>query len=74
MQILVFVTEDDAGHSTGPTLFLTDDRKSVLPPHPRALEWKYFATISEDDELFASNVGGKQALDMEGFYIANKLI
>jgi hypothetical protein len=51
MNILVFVTDDGTEAGTGPILLLRDFATSAMPPHPRGLEWKYFATVTESDEI-----------------------
>jgi hypothetical protein len=53
MQVLVFVTDDGkATEATGPTLVVANAPSAVLPPHPRSLDWRYFATMGSDDRLF----------------------
>jgi hypothetical protein len=53
MQVIVFVTDDGKSpDGTGPMLYLRDDPASALPPHPRSLAWKYFATVPLQDQLF----------------------
>jgi hypothetical protein len=54
MRILVFVTDDgNSPEGTGPVLYLRDSPEASLPPHPRSLEWRYFATMDSEDELVA---------------------
>lgn len=71
-QLLVFVTETDDGGVIAPTLFVPDRPDAVLPPHPLALTWRYFATISEDDDLLP--IGGREGLELEGHYISSQMI
>lgn len=53
VQVLVFVTDDSrSSQSSGPTLVLQDTPAAVLPRNPRALEWRYFATMQTGDALF----------------------
>jgi hypothetical protein len=55
MQVLVFVSDDGkSAEGTGPTLVLEDVATAVLPPHPRSLAWRYFATMRAEDSLFGS--------------------
>lgn len=75
MQLNVFVTEDETSAATGPILFLPGTRKAVLPPNPRSLEWRYFATIEDQDSLLAEDrEAALAAIDDDGFYIAHRLI
>lgn len=53
MQVIVFVTDDGkTTHGTGPMLYLRDNPESALPPHPRSLTWRYFATMPLRDLMF----------------------
>ena len=55
MQVLVFVSDDGRSpHGVGPTLILEDRATAVLPPHPRSLNWRYFATMRAEDAMFGS--------------------
>jgi hypothetical protein len=75
MQLLVFVTDDGSPDGSGPVLFVKDHPLAVLPPHPRSLEWRYFATIDNDDRLFlVEGDAGWDALAEDGFYISDRLI
>ena len=75
MQLMVFVTDDGTSEGSGPILFVPDHPRASLPANPRSLEWRYLATIDDDDALFtAEGVGGISALAEDGFYIANRLI
>lgn len=57
MQVLVFVSDDGKSpQGTGPTLILEDVATAVLPPHPRSLAWRYFATMRAEDAMFGSEV------------------
>jgi hypothetical protein len=52
MQLMVFVTDDDvSAEGTGPLLIVEERPNAVLPPHPRSLAWKYFATVALEDTL-----------------------
>jgi hypothetical protein len=75
MSVHVFVTEDGTANGTGPLLFLPDRPDAYLPAHPRSLSWRYFATVSSEDNLVAGE--GRDAalaLSQDGFYVANRLI
>ena len=75
MQLNVFVTDDGSENGSGPILFLPIDPRSVLPPHPRSLEWRYFATIEDKDSLLATDrEAALSAIEDDGFYIAHRLI
>ena len=75
MKVLVFVTDDGTEAGTGPILFLKDFATSSMPAHPRGLEWKYFATVAEDDELLGEERQAvRLALEQEEPFIANRLI
>jgi hypothetical protein len=75
MQLLMFVTDDGTPEGSGPLLFVVDHPLAVLPPNPRSLEWRYFATIEKDDNLFlAEGEAGHSALAEDGFYISSRLI
>ena len=55
MQVLVFVTDDGRGcEATGPMLVIEDVPSASLPPNPRSLAWRYFATMRAEDVLFGS--------------------
>jgi hypothetical protein len=50
--MIVFVTDDGMGRKgTGPILYLADRPDAYLPPHPRSMEWRYFATMDSDDAI-----------------------
>ena len=75
MRLLVFVSDDGTPDGTGPTLFLPDHKTSVKPKHPRGMEWRYFATIAEEDNLFAIEArAGLQSIRERGHYIAQRLV
>ena len=74
MQLLVFVSDDGTADGTGPLLFLPAGPESALPRNPRSLEWRYFATIDEGDNLATSEPDLKVALAAVGYYIAHRLI
>ena len=75
MQLNVFVTGDGTPDGTGPILFLPISPTAALPPNPRALEWRYFATIEDKDSLLAPDRDqAMSAIGDEGYYIANRLI
>lgn len=72
MNLLVFVSENDSEIATGPTLFVPDTPDAVMPPNPYGLEWRYFATIADEDELLP--IGGREGIEMDGYYITSHLI
>jgi hypothetical protein len=73
MQLNVFVT--DQGDGTGPIVFVPDDPGSVLPKNPRALEWRYFATVMVDDHLLALDREVALAeIERRGYYLADRMI
>ena len=75
MKVLVFVTDDGTEAGTGPILFVKDFAASTLPPHPRSLSWKYFATVDETDELLGEDrLAIKTALDADDSFIAPRLL
>ena len=75
MKVLVFVTDDGTDAGTGPVLFLKDFADSALPSHPRGLAWKYFATVSEDDDLLGEERAAiKAALADDEPFIAPRLL
>jgi hypothetical protein len=75
MNILVFVTDDGTEAGTGPILFLKDFETSAMPAHPRGLEWKYFATVTEDDELLGEDRRAiRLALEQDEPFIAQRLL
>jgi hypothetical protein len=53
MHVIVFVTDDGKSpDGTAPLLYLRDNPASALPPHPRSLSWRYFATVPIGDQMF----------------------
>ena len=55
MQVLVFVTDEGSGsEGSGPMLVIEDVASATLPPNPRSLSWRYFATMRSEDVLFGS--------------------
>ena len=75
MNILVFVTDDGTEAGTGPILFLKDFATSSMPEHPRGLEWKYFATVTEGDELLGEDRKAIMlALESDEPFVAHRLL
>lgn len=75
MQLNVFVSEDGSPDGTGPILFLPISPQAALPPNPRSLEWRYFATIDDQDGLLAPDrEAALSAIADDGYYIAHRLI
>jgi hypothetical protein len=67
MLLLVFVTDDGTGTGASPTLFIPAVPNAEIPPHPRGLEWRYFATIGEDDKLL--DAAARDGIEIDGFYL-----
>jgi hypothetical protein len=76
MQVIVFVTDDgQSADGTGPMLFLRDDPASALPPHPRSLSWRYFATVPLRDHMFSEDrMAVERALTNGKPFIAQRLV
>ena len=75
MKVLVFVTDDGTEAGTGPILFVKDFATATLPVHPRALSWKYFATVDQDDELLGDDREAiRNALHNDDSFIAARLL
>ena len=72
MQLLVFVSDNGSDTGTAPTLFVPATPDAVLPRHPSGMSWRYFATIGEDDELL--DIGGKEGIELDGYYISRRLV
>ena len=75
MRVLVFVTDDGTAAGTGPLLFLKDFPAAAMPEHPRSLNWRYFATVEESDELLGEDRPAiRRALAWDRPYIASRLL
>ena len=75
MRLLVFVTDDGKPAGTGPIVFLPESPQAVLPPHPRSLPWRYFATIGDNDALLGDERNLiLDAIEKTGHYIALRII
>jgi hypothetical protein len=75
MKVLIFVTDDGTEAGSGPILFVKDFATSTLPPHPRALAWRYFATVDENDELLGEDRPAiRSALANDDCFIAPRLL
>lgn len=75
MRVMVFVTDDGTDNGTGPLLYLPERPDAALPDHPRSLEWRYFATVGEDDNLVVSEAPGIwQSIKSRGYHIASRLV
>ena len=75
MKVLVFVTDDGTEAGTGPILFVKDFAGSSLPEHPRALSWKYFATVDDNDDLLGDDRAAiRSALSNDDSFIAPRLL
>jgi hypothetical protein len=75
MNVLVFVTDDGTEEGSGPILFLKDFATAAMPAHPRALEWKYFATVTEADEVLGEDRAAiRLALEQDEPFIAYRLL
>ena len=75
VNIPVFVTDDGTEAGTGPILFLKDMATATMPAHPRGLEWKYFATVGQGDELLGEDRNDvRLALEADEPFIAHRLL
>jgi hypothetical protein len=76
MQVLVFVTDDGrSSEGSGPTLVIEDVPTATLPPNPRSLSWRYFATMRSEDVLFGSERAKMQSvLARKRPFITNRLV
>jgi hypothetical protein len=76
MQVLVFVSDDGSSpDATGPTLILEDIATAVIPPHPRSLTWRYFATMQSEDALFGSEASAmNRALRKGKAFVSARLV
>jgi hypothetical protein len=76
MHVIVFVTDEGNGRAgTAPLLFLRDNPASHLPPHPRSLTWRYFATMPIEDQMFAGERHRVEAAFAAGEpYISKRLV
>ncbi|HZY68797.1 MAG TPA: hypothetical protein VFE52_09425, partial [Devosia sp.] len=54
MLVMMFVTDDGTEDGTGPVLFMGEWPDTALPPNPRGYEWRYFATVDLNDQMFGS--------------------
>lgn len=57
MNLLVFISDDGSPEGTGPIVIVPERKDAVLPRNPRSFEWRYFATITEQDSILDSNLG-----------------
>ena len=49
--------------------------RNPLPENPRALVWRYVATVAEGDSLLAvDGLEAQIALKTDGYFIANRLL
>jgi hypothetical protein len=53
MQVHIFATDDGTRDGTGPLQFVPDDPRAVLLGNPRALPWRYFATVGLEDSFLS---------------------
>ena len=76
MHVIVFVTDDGTSpDGTAPLLYLRDNPKSALPPRPGALGWRYFATVSLEDQMFESErVAVETALGAGQPFITERMV
>jgi hypothetical protein len=76
MQVLVFVSDDGRSpETTGPTLILEDVATAVIPPHPRSMAWRYFATMQSEDALFGSEASAmNRALRKGKAFVSARLV
>jgi hypothetical protein len=75
VHLLVFVTEDETGTGTGPIVYLPERADAALPPHPRSLSWRYFATVMESDTLVANDREAiLSGIEQDGHFISKRMI
>lgn len=75
MVVLVFVTDDGSDEGTGPLLYVAEDPATFLPPNPRGLDWRYFATMQLDDQMFLEERQEVESALMESVsYISQRLV
>jgi hypothetical protein len=76
MNLLVFISDDGSPEGTGPIVIVPERKDAVLARNPRSFEWRYFATITEQDSILDSNQQAEclQCIADDGFYLANRLI
>lgn len=59
----------------GPSLIVDADNHAALPHHPTGQSWRYIATVSNDDTMFA---GQREvvatALVSRGFYASRRVL
>jgi hypothetical protein len=74
-RLLVFVTETGPDTTSGPIVFLEDRPDAALPPNPRGLGWRYFATVGRKDALIGEEWEAiEDGIATDGYYISNRLI
>jgi hypothetical protein len=74
-RLLVFVTETGPETTSGPIVFVEDRPEAALPPNPRGLGWRYFATVGRGDALIGEEREAIEAgIAEDGYYISNRLI
>ena len=75
MQVLVFVTDDQSVEGSGPLLVIEDTPTAVLPPNPRSLAWRYFATMAADDALLRPEGAlMRRALERKRPFVTDRLV
>lgn len=75
MKVLVFVSDDGTDAGTGPILFIKDVPDAILPPNPRGMAWRYFATVDVADQLLDDERDAiRRSLSDDEPYIAHRLL
>lgn len=75
MKVLVFVSDDGTDAGTGPILFIKDVPDAILPPNPRGMAWRYFATVDVTDQLLDDERDAiRRSLSDDEPYIAHRLL
>ena len=56
-------------------LYLRDNPESALPPHPRSLTWRYFATMPLRDLMFeAERADVEAALNAGRPFVSQRIV
>jgi hypothetical protein len=72
---MIFVTEDERGSSTAPIVYLPERADAALPPHPRSMSWRYFATVMETDVLLGEDRSSVlDSIEQDGHCILQRMV
>lgn len=74
MLLKIYATGAPLGaRAGGPSLVGDADNPAALPHHPTGQPWRYIATVSNDDAMFAGHCDGvSTALASRGFYASRR--